>query len=119
MTASTHFGRKYNQGRRKNVASKTSPLQTKDAIWVRPPTSPLIRDLFDTCYKMEEVQIDDWYLVIDPKAGRVPGTKEATRLAAPRATSSRLGLIEYPNRAAFCFAATMLSRKPTTAIILK
>lgn len=62
--------------------------------------------------------IDNRYLVMDPKAGRVPGTKEETRLAAPRATSSRLGLIEYPKRVAFCFAATMLSRKPTTAIIL-
>lgn len=45
MTASTHFGRKYNQGSRKNVASRTRPEHTKDAIWVRPPTSPFIRDL--------------------------------------------------------------------------
>ena len=44
--------------------------------------------------------------------------KEPARLAAPSATSSRLGLMEYPKRAAFCFAATMLSRKPTTAINL-
>jgi hypothetical protein len=68
---------------------------------------------------MEEIDTNDSYLVIDPKAGRVPGIKEATRLAAPRATSSRLGLIEYPKRDAFCFAATMLSRKPTTAMMLK
>ena len=55
---------------------------------------------------------------MDPNAGRVPGIKDAARFAAPRATSSRLGLIEYPKRAAFCFAATMLSKKPTTAIRL-
>lgn len=38
--------------------------------------------------------MDDCHLVIVPKAGKVPGTKEATRFAAPRATSSRLGLME-------------------------
>ena len=55
---------------------------------------------------------------MEPKAGNVPGTKELARLAAPRATSSRFGLIECPKRMAFCFADTMLSRKPTTAMIL-
>lgn len=69
---------------------------------------------------MEEYSLKlESHLVIEPKAGNVPGTKELARLAAPRATSSRLGLIEWPKRAAFCFAATMLSRKPTTAMILK
>lgn len=57
-------------------------------------------------------------LVIEPYAGRVPGTNEAARLDAPSATSSRLGLIEYPKRDAFCLAATMLSRNPTTQISL-
>lgn len=56
--------------------------------------------------------------MIDPKAGKVPGTKEPAKLAAPSATSSRLGLIEYPKRALFCFAATMLSKNPTTDIKL-
>ena len=56
--------------------------------------------------------------MIEPKAGKVPGTREPVKLATPSATSSRLGLIEYPNRAAFCFAATMLSKKPTTDIKL-
>ena len=44
--------------------------------------------------------------------------KEPTKLPTPSATSSRLGLIEYPNRAALYFAATMLSKKPTTDIKL-
>jgi hypothetical protein len=56
--------------------------------------------------------------VIEPKAGRVPGIKEPTKLPTPSATSSRLGLIEYPNRAPLYFAATMLSKKPTTDIKL-
>lgn len=56
--------------------------------------------------------------MIEPKAGKVPGIKEPAKLPAPSATSSRLGLIEYPNRAAFCFAETMLSKKPTTDIRL-
>jgi hypothetical protein len=58
------------------------------------------------------------YLVIEPKAGKVPGIKEPAKLPTPSATSSRLGLIEYPNRAPFCFAETMLSKKPTTDIRL-
>lgn len=37
---------------------------------------------------------------------------------APNATSSRFGLMLYPNLAAFCFAATILSRNPTTEISL-
>jgi hypothetical protein len=56
--------------------------------------------------------------VMEPKAGKVPGTNEPTRLAAPRATSSLFGLIECENRAPFCFAATMESRKPMMAIRL-
>ena len=56
--------------------------------------------------------------MIEPKAGKVPGIKEPAKLPTPSATSSRLGLIEYPNRAALYFAATMLSKKPTTDIIL-
>lgn len=55
---------------------------------------------------------------MEPKAGKVPGMKEPAKLAAPSATSSRLGLIEYPKRALFCFAATTLSKKPTTDIRL-
>jgi hypothetical protein len=58
------------------------------------------------------------YLVIEPYAGSVPGMNDPARLAAPSATSSRLGLIECPNRAPFCLAATILSRKPTTEIRL-
>lgn len=64
---------------------------------------------------MEERRV---YLVMEPYAGRVPGTKEPTRFAAPKATSSRLGLIEYPKRAELCFAATILSRNPITDIML-
>jgi hypothetical protein len=56
--------------------------------------------------------------VIEPKAGKVPGIKEPAKLPTPSATSSRLGLIEYPNRAALYFAATILSKKPTTDIKL-
>ena len=56
--------------------------------------------------------------MMDPKAGKVPGMTEPAKLAAPSATSSRLGLTEYPKRAAFCFPATMLSKKPTTDIRL-
>lgn len=44
---------------------------------------------------------------------------DATRLPAPSATSSRFGLTLYANRAAVCFAATMLSRNPMTAINLR
>lgn len=55
---------------------------------------------------------------MEPKAGKVPGMTEPAKLAAPSATNSRLGLIEYPKRAPFCFAATMLSKKPTTDIRL-
>ena len=56
--------------------------------------------------------------MIEPKAGRVPGIKEPAKLPTPSATNSRLGLIEYPYRAALYFAATMLSKKPTTDINL-
>lgn len=48
MAARTHLGRKYNQGRRKNVARRMKAEQTIDAICVRPPTSPLILDLNPT-----------------------------------------------------------------------
>ena len=41
----THFGREYSHGRRKNVAKRIIPEQNREAIWVRPPTSPFIRDL--------------------------------------------------------------------------
>ena len=57
-------------------------------------------------------------LTMEPKAGRVPGTNDPKTLLAPRATNSRLGLIEYPKRSPFCFAATKLSRYPTMAIRL-
>jgi hypothetical protein len=40
---------------------------------------------------------------------------EPTRFAAPRATSSRFGLIECENFAPFCLAATMESKKPMIA----
>ena len=75
--------------------------QTSEAICVRAPASPLMRER-----------------VIEPYAGSVPGTKAPVRFAAPRATSSRFGLMEYEYRAAFCFAATMLSRNPTIEINL-
>ena len=75
--------------------------QTSEAICVRAPASPLMRER-----------------VIEPYAGSVPGTNAPARFAAPRATSSRFGLIEYEYRAAFCFAATMLSRNPTIEINL-
>ena len=54
------------------------------------------------------------YRVIDPNAGKHPGMNDAAKFAAPSATSSRFGLIMYPNRDAFCLAETMESRKPTT-----
>ena len=57
--------------------------------------------------------------VIAPKAGSVPGTKEPAMLAAPKATSSLLRLIGYPNRVLFCLAATMESRNPTMEIKLE
>lgn len=96
------------------------PEQIREAIWVRAPTSPLIRDLAP---KRHVNQIDLQllqrpYLVMEPKAGKVPGMKELAKLPAPSATSSRLGLIECRKRAPFCFAATMLSKKPTTDIRL-
>ena len=40
-------------------------------------------------------------------------------LPAPRATSSRFGLMLYPNLPAFCFAATILSKNPTTEMSLR
>ena len=59
------------------------------------------------------------HLVIEPYAGSVPGTNAPMMLPAPSATSSRFGLMLCPKRAAFCFAATMLSRKPTTEMSLR
>jgi hypothetical protein len=52
--------------------------------------------------------------VIAPKAGMVPGMNEAATFPAPRATSSLLRLMEYPNLALFCFADTSESKKPIT-----
>ncbi len=43
---------------------------------------------------------------------------EATIFPAPRATSSRLGLMLYPYLAAFCLAETILSKNPAIAINL-
>jgi len=57
-------------------------------------------------------------VMIDPKAGIVPGTKDPIRLAAPSATSSRFGLMVQPKRSAFCFAATVLSKNPMMVIKL-
>ena len=57
--------------------------------------------------------------MIEPQAGSVPGTNDAARFDAPSATSSRLGLIEYPKRDPFCLAATILSRNPMTQINLQ
>ena len=117
----THFGREYSHGRRKNVDKRTIPEQIREAIWVRPPTSPLTRDLSQKQRHLKSNQFTRElrpYLVIEPKAGKVPGIKEPAKLPTPSATSSRLGLIEYPNRAALYFAATMLSKKPTTDIKL-
>ena len=54
------------------------------------------------------------YLVIDPAAGRVPGTNDPARFATPKATNSLFGLIVCENLAAFCFADTMLSKNPIT-----
>lgn len=88
-------------GKKKKVEIKTNAEQNNEAICERPPTSALIRDL-----------------VIEPYAGSRPGKNEDTMLPAPRATNSRFGEIEYPNRCAFCFAATMLSRNPMTVIKL-
>lgn len=71
----------------------------------------------ETCYLVSfDVQIDTncTNLKIEPKAGRVPGTNDPARLAAPSATSSRFGLIGWPKRSPFCFAATMLSKNPMT-----
>lgn len=58
------------------------------------------------------------YLVTVPNAGSVPGTKEPTIFELPSATSSLFGEIEYPYLFAFCLAAAMLSRNPTTVIKL-
>jgi len=77
MTARTHLGKSRMYGRNTKVASNTTPEHTKDAIWVRPPTSPFMRER-----------------VIEPNAGSVPGMNDPATLAAPRATSSRLGLTE-------------------------
>ena len=55
---------------------------------------------------------------MEPYAGKVPGINEPTILLAPRATNSLFGLMLYPNRPAFCFAATMLSRNPAIEIKL-
>jgi len=54
------------------------------------------------------------YLVMDPAAGRVPGTNDPARFATPKATSSLFGLMVCENFAAFCFADTMLSKNPIT-----
>jgi len=81
------------------VARRTTPEQTIEAICVLAPTSPLIRDLRYASSKLaiEYAKLrfyESSHLVIEPKAGNVPGTNEPARLAAPRATSSRFGLIE-------------------------
>ncbi len=57
--------------------------------------------------------------VMAPKAGSVPGTKEPATFATPKATSSLLRLMGYPNRVLFCLAATMESRNPAMEIKLK
>jgi len=77
MAARTHLGKSRMYGRSTKVASNTTPEHTKDAICVRPPTSPFMRER-----------------VIEPNAGRVPGMNDPATLDAPRATSSRLGLME-------------------------
>jgi len=57
--------------------------------------------------------------VMAPNAGSVPGTKEPAMLAAPKATSSLLRLMGYPNRALFCLEATIESRNPAIEIKLE
>lgn len=101
--------------------------QTSDAICVRPPTSPLMRDLCRPrqlpdsmpTRKRESGAGSGTYRVIEPYAGSVPGMNEPTRLPAPSATSSRFGLMECPKRAPFCLADTMLSRNPMMEITLQ
>ena len=56
--------------------------------------------------------------MIDPYAGMVPGMNDPAMLPAPRATSSLFGLMLCPKRAAFCLAATILSKNPMTEINL-
>ena len=58
------------------------------------------------------------HLVMDPAAGKVPGTNDPAKFAIPKATNSLFGLMEYWYFAAFCFADTMLSKNPMTAASL-
>lgn len=102
MAASTPFGRKCKSGRRKNTERRTKVDEITDDRGVWHPESALRRER-----------------VMAPKAGSVPGTKEPAILAAPKATSSLLRLIGYPNRVLFCLAATMESRNPTMEIRLE
>ena len=81
-------------GRRKNVTSSTIEEQTSEAICVRPPTSALMRDLGQKFDAFPIGECDISYLVMDPYAGSVPGRKDPTMFPAPKATSSRFGLIE-------------------------
>ena len=103
------------------MARSTKPEQTKLAICVLAPTSPLILDLHHK--SLQRPRADPGgkkggrgftYLVMDPAAGKVPGTNDPARFATPKATSSLFGLIVCENLAAFCFADTMLSKNPIT-----
>lgn len=100
------------------MARSTIPEQTRLAICVLAPTSPLIRDLHNRaiqesrtyCVKKREFS----YLVMEPAAARVPGTNDPAIFATPNATNSLFGLIVYWYLAAFCFADTILSKNPIT-----
>jgi len=102
MAASTPFGRKCKSGRRKNIERRTKVDEMTDERGVRHPESAFRRER-----------------VMAPKAGSVPGTKDTAMLAAPKATSSLLRLMGYPNRVLFCLAATMESRNPAMEIKLE
>jgi hypothetical protein len=58
------------------------------------------------------------HLVMDPAAGKVPGTNDPARFATPKATNSLFGLMVCWYFAAFCFADTILSKNPMTDINL-
>lgn len=54
------------------------------------------------------------HLVMEPAAGKVPGTNDPAKFATPNATNSLFGLMVCWNLAAFCFADTILSKNPMT-----
>ena len=108
------------------MARSTKPEQIKLAICVLAPASPLILDLHQKPVQRPSTSSGEekkkgggfTHLVMDPAAGKVPGTNDPAKFASPKATSSLFGLIVCWNLAAFCFADTILSKNPITAASL-